>query len=63
LRKKISEYVIESLIRLSGILVILFVFLIFIFLLRDSLSLFRVYRVGEFLFGRNWHPISEPPEF
>jgi len=44
-------------------LVIIFVFLIFLFLLRDSLSLFGVYPVGEFLFGRNWLPISEPPKF
>jgi phosphate transport system permease protein len=63
MRRRISEYIIESLIRLSGFLVIIFVFLIFLFLLRDSLSLFRVYRVGEFLFGRNWLPISEPPKF
>jgi phosphate transport system permease protein len=63
LHRKISEYVIESLIRLSGFVVIIFVFLIFLFLLRDSLSLFRVYGVGEFLFGRNWLPISEPPKF
>lgn len=61
--KKISEYVIELLIRLSGLLVIIFVFLIFLFLLRDSLSLFRVYRVGGFLFGTHWLPISEPPKF
>ena len=61
--KKISEYVIELLIRLSGLLVIIFVFLIFLFLLRDSLSLFRVYRVGEFLFGTHWLPISDPPKF
>jgi phosphate transport system permease protein len=61
--RKISEYVIESFIRLSGLLVIIFVFLIFLFLLRDSLSLFGAYRVGEFLFGRNWLPISEPPKF
>jgi len=63
LPKKISEYVIELLIRLSGLLVIIFVFLIFLFLLRDSLSLFRVYRVGGFLFGTHWLPISEPPKF
>jgi phosphate transport system permease protein len=63
LPKKISEYVIELLIRLSGLLVIIFVFLIFLFLLRDSLSLFRAYRVGEFLFGTHWLPISEPPKF
>jgi phosphate transport system permease protein len=63
MRRKISEYVIETFIRLSGLVVIIFVFLIFLFLLRDSLSLFSAYRVGEFLFGRNWLPISEPPKF
>jgi len=44
-------------------LVIIFVFLIFLFLLKDSFSLFGVYPIGEFLFGRNWLPISEPPKF
>src|SRR4030042_889491 len=63
LRKKISEYVIETLIKLSGFIVIAFVFLIFIFLLRDSLSLLRVYNIGQFLFGRNWQPVSDPPKF
>lgn len=63
MRRKISEYIIESSIKLSGLLVIIFVFLIFSFLLRDSLSLFGVYKVREFLFGRNWLPISEPPRF
>ena len=61
--RKISESIIEPCIKLSGLLVIIFVFLIFLFLLRDSLSLFGVYPVGEFLFGRNWLPISEPPKF
>jgi phosphate transport system permease protein len=32
-------------------------------LLKDSLSLFGQYPVGQFLFGRNWLPISEPPKF
>lgn len=63
MRRRISEIVIESAIRLSGVLVIVFVFLIFLFLLKDALALFRVYPVGEFLFGRNWLPISEPPQF
>ena len=61
--RKISEFIIVSCIRLSGLLVIVFVFLIFLFLLRDALSLFGVYSVGEFLFGRKWLPISEPPKF
>jgi phosphate transport system permease protein len=63
LPKKISEYIIEGLIRLSGFLVIGFVILIFLFLLKDSLSLFGVYSLGNFLFGTNWLPVSEPPKF
>jgi len=63
LHKRISEYVIEGCIRLSGFAVIGFVFLIFLFLLKDSLSLFGIYPVKEFLFGIHWLPISEPPKF
>ena len=61
--QRIKEYIIESCIRLSGLLVIAFVFLIFLFLLKDSFALFGVYRLGEFLFGINWKPVSEPPKF
>jgi phosphate transport system permease protein len=61
--RKPSEFIIESCIRLSGLLVIAFVFLIFLFLLKDSLSLFGVHSPGSFLFGKNWLPISEPPKF
>lgn len=61
--RKISERIIESLIRLSGLLVILFVFLIFLLLLKDALSLFGLYPIGKFLFGTKWLPISEPPSF
>lgn len=60
---RIREYIIESCIKLSGFLVIAFVFLIFLFLLKDSLSLFGIYPLGKFLFGINWLPISEPPTF
>jgi len=63
LHKKISEYIIETCIKLSGLIVILFVVSIFLFLLKDSLSLFGVYSVRDFLFGKNWLPISEPPKF
>lgn len=62
-RRRIREFVIEGCIRLSGFAVVAFVFLIFLFLLRDSLSLFRVYSLKEFLTGREWLPISEPPKF
>ena len=60
---RIREYIIESCIKLSGFLVIAFVFLIFLFLLKDSLSLFGVYPLGDFLSGVKWLPISEPPTF
>jgi len=61
--RKISEPIIELSIRASGLAVVAFVFLIFLFLLRDSLSLFGDYAVSRFLFGRQWLPISEPPQF
>lgn len=63
MRGKIKEFIIELCIKLSGLLVIIFVFLIFLFLLKDSLFLFGVYPLTEFLFGRSWLPISEPPRF
>jgi phosphate transport system permease protein len=61
--KKSVEFIIEKLIFLSGIASIVFVMLIFIFLLKEGLSLFSYYNVFDFLLGRNWYPISEPPQF
>jgi phosphate transport system permease protein len=63
LSKKISEFVIEACIKLSGLAVIIFVVSIFLFLLKDALSLFGVHSVQDFLFGRSWLPISEPAKF
>jgi phosphate transport system permease protein len=60
---RISERIIETCIRLSGFLVIAFVVLIFLFVLRGSLSLFGVYPIGKFLTGRDWLPVSNPPKF
>jgi phosphate transport system permease protein len=62
-RKKPSEFIIEACIKLSGFLVILFVFLIFLFLLKDSLALFGVYSAKSFFTEKSWLPISEPPKF
>jgi phosphate transport system permease protein len=62
-RRRANELLIESGIKLSGFLVIGFVFLVFLFLLKDALSLFGNYPLGQFLFGRNWLPISDPPKF
>jgi phosphate transport system permease protein len=61
--RRISEFVIEACIKLSGFAVILFVVSIFLFLLKDSLSLFGVHSISDFFFGKSWLPISEPPKF
>jgi phosphate transport system permease protein len=63
LNRRISEFCIELCIKVSGFAVVAFVFLIFLFLLRDAASFFRIYSAGKFLFGRNWLPISEPAQF
>jgi phosphate transport system permease protein len=63
LGKRINERIIETAIRLSGFAIIAFVILIFLFLLKDSLSLFRVYSFKDFVVGQKWLPISEPPAF
>ena len=61
--KRISEFGIEACIKLSGLAVIIFVVSIFLFLLKDALSLFGVHSVQDFLLGRSWLPISEPAKF
>lgn len=61
--RKLKEFLIENSIRLSGIIIILLVILIFIFLFKNSFSLFKEYSLKNFLTGREWYPISEPPKF
>ncbi len=61
--RKAKEFFIEKIIFLCGITSILFVILIFIFLLKEGLALFKTVSVLKFLFGDKWYPISEPPEF
>ncbi|MCI0498430.1 MAG: phosphate ABC transporter permease subunit PstC [Planctomycetales bacterium] len=63
MRNKFGERVIETAIRFSGFAIIAFVILIFLFLLKDSLSLFRVYSFKRFILEQKWLPISEPPTF
>lgn len=60
--RKIKELVIEKLILLCGFASIIFVALIFIFLLKEGLSVFKFVKVGEFLAGKSWYPISEPAQ-
>jgi phosphate transport system permease protein len=60
--RAIKEFVIEKLIFISGIASIVFVALIFFFLLREGVALFKNIGLGDFLSGRLWYPISDPPK-
>ncbi|HNQ80236.1 MAG: phosphate ABC transporter permease subunit PstC [Acidobacteriota bacterium] len=59
--RRLREFVIERLIFLSGIASIVFVLLIFVFLLREGVSVLKTASPGEFLGGHLWYPISAPP--
>ncbi len=60
--RKFKEFIIEKLIFICGIASILFVALIFLFLLKEGLALFKIINPSEFLLGKNWYPISEPAQ-
>src|SRR3989338_2024950 len=60
--RKLKEFIIQKLIFICRIASIFFVALIFLFLLKEALSLFGIITPGSFLFGNKWYPISEPPE-
>ena len=58
--RRIREFLIEKLIFLSGLASIVFVALIFVFLLREGVSVLKTTSLGSFLGGRFWYPISSP---
>ncbi len=60
--RKIREYFIEKLILLCGLASIFFVVLIFLFLLKEGLEIFKSVSLGHFLLGSKWYPISDPPQ-
>ena len=61
--RRAKEFIIEKIIQVSGFACILFVILIFIFLAKDGLTLFRTIAIQDFLFGTLWNPLAEPPQF
>lgn len=61
-KRRHLEFLVESAILISGITSIVIVILIFLFLLKDGLSLFKFVNLKEFLLGGNWYPISDPPK-
>ncbi len=61
--RRLTELLVESTIKLSGLACIFIVVLIFLFLLKEGIYLFHTIRLADFLFGKSWYPISEPAEF
>ena len=61
--RKIREAIIERGIFASGITSVIIVLLIFVFLLKEGLTIFLSVNPLDFLFGEFWYPISEPPQF
>lgn len=57
--RRVAERVIEKFVVLNGALAIVFVVLITAFLLRDGLPVFKSVSVPQFLFGRDWYPLSD----
>ena len=60
--RKLKEFLVEKLILLCGLASIFFVILIFLFLLKEGLALFKIIPPLKFLLGQKWYPISEPPQ-
>ncbi len=60
--RKFKEFLIEKLILLCGLASIFFVLLIFVFLLKEGLAVFKIVGIGDFIGGKSWYPISEPPQ-
>lgn len=58
--RKIKEFIIEKLILICGLASIFFVVLIFLFLIKEGISVFKTVSASNFLFGKEWYPISEP---
>ncbi len=61
--RKAKEFVIEKVIQVNGFACILFVILIFFFLAKDGITLFKTVTVQDFFFGQLWNPLAEPPQF
>jgi phosphate transport system permease protein len=61
--RKAKEFVIEKVIQVNGFACILFVILIFFFLAKDGITLFKTVTIQDFFFGQLWNPLAEPPQF
>lgn len=61
-RFNLKEFLIERSIFAGGLFSIVLVLLIFFFVFREGLPLFREYSAGRFFLGKDWQPTLEPPQ-
>jgi len=59
--RRVKELLIEKTIFFCGIASIIFVILIFIFLAKETIPLFKSLPISKFLFGHRWYPSTESP--
>ncbi len=60
--KVLKEFLVEKVIYLSGVISVILVVLIFVFLIKEGFSVFEAVNLKDFLLGRRWYPISDPPQ-
>ncbi|MDP3041168.1 MAG: phosphate ABC transporter permease subunit PstC [Candidatus Omnitrophota bacterium] len=60
--RKFKEFIIQKLILICGLASIFFVILIFLFLTKEGLAVFKSVTPVNFIFGKSWYPISEPAQ-
>ena len=56
-----SEKIAEKAVLIAGLLSVVSLLLIFVFLLREGLPLFRTVSPGDFFAGKKWQPTLPPP--
>jgi len=61
--RRLKEFVLQKIVLVCGVASILFVALIFLFLVKEGLNVFKAVSPSHFLLGRSWYPISEPAQF
>lgn len=62
-RSRLSEHVVEGIIRASGLIAIVVLLGVLFLLLRTGLPAFSETPPWEFFLGTRWYPVSEPPTF
>lgn len=61
--RKLKELIIKNIFFLFALVSIFILALIVVFLFRESLPIFKVVSVKDFIFGNEWYPTYDPPDF